>query len=102
MFGFPSRSQIDPLFLLLLPFVAFCGCGGEAGIPPGEGVGSEGVGSEGGGEPESWHLSGAPALVIGVREGEEEYQLDRATASTRLADGRIVVLDGGEPAAQVL
>jgi hypothetical protein len=90
MLGFPRTIQIDPLFLLLLPFVAFCGCGGEAGIPPGEGVGSEG-----GGEPESWHLSDAPVLVIGVREGEEEYQLDRASASTRLADGRIVVLDGG-------
>lgn len=45
--------------------------------------------------PEVWHLTGAPLLEIGIREGEAVYQLDRASGSVRLDDGRVVVLDGG-------
>lgn len=44
---------------------------------------------------ERWSLSEAPLLEIGVREGEEPYQLHRAQSAVRLDDGRIVVLNGG-------
>jgi hypothetical protein len=50
---------------------------------------------EGPPELEVWTLSTDPALEIGVREGDDPYQFDRATGSALLADGRVVVLDGG-------
>lgn len=54
------------------------------------------AGSPGGtGTVEGWDLSQDPLLEIGVREGEEPYQLHRAQGAVRLDDGRIVVLNGG-------
>ncbi|MGD2120113.1 MAG: hypothetical protein PVJ76_00140 [Gemmatimonadota bacterium] len=47
------------------------------------------------GMPEEWILSESPVLEIGVREGEEPYQLHRARGSVLLEDGRVVVLNGG-------
>lgn len=44
---------------------------------------------------ESWTLGEEPLLEIGVREGEEPYQLFRAQGAVRLDDGRIVVVNGG-------
>jgi hypothetical protein len=44
---------------------------------------------------EVWTLSGEPLLEIGVREGEDAYQLHRARSSARLDDGRIVVANAG-------
>lgn len=44
---------------------------------------------------EAWRLSETPLLEIGVREGEEPYQLHRARGSLRLDDGRIVVVNAG-------
>jgi hypothetical protein len=44
---------------------------------------------------EDWALSETPLVEIGVREGEEPYQLHRALGSVRLQDGRMVVLNGG-------
>jgi hypothetical protein len=44
---------------------------------------------------ETWTLSDAPILEIGVREEPEEYQLHRVMGSLRLEDGRIVVLNAG-------
>ena len=54
----------------------------------------EGAGAVGR-EVELWRVSPTPFIEIGVREGEDAFQLDRATGSARLDDGRIVVLDGG-------
>jgi len=45
--------------------------------------------------PESWELSSNPVVEIGVREGEDDYQLHRVRGSVRLEDGRIVVLNAG-------
>ena len=44
---------------------------------------------------EVWTLSDLPFLEIGVREGEEPYQLHRAQSSVLLGDGRIVVANAG-------
>ncbi len=40
-------------------------------------------------------VSATPLLEIGVVEGEEAYQLNRVAGAVRLADGRIVVANGG-------
>lgn len=42
-----------------------------------------------------WTLSPDPMLEIGVVQGDSNYELDRAVSSLRLADGRIVVSNGG-------
>ena len=44
---------------------------------------------------EAWRLTEAPLVEIGVLDGEPEYQLYQVTGATRLADGRIVVANGG-------
>ncbi len=44
---------------------------------------------------EVWSLSQGPLLEIGVREGDEPYQLHRASGSVLLDDGRIVVANAG-------
>lgn len=46
-------------------------------------------------EDDAWRLSSEPLVDIGVLDGEPEYQLYQVMGSTRLADGRIVVVDGG-------
>jgi len=46
-------------------------------------------------EGEGWRLSDQPLVTIGVLEGPEEYQLFQAYSAVRLADGRIVVANGG-------
>ena len=42
-----------------------------------------------------WSLSLDPTLEIGVVHGDPDYELDRAISSVQLADGRIVVSNGG-------
>ncbi|MBT8397482.1 MAG: hypothetical protein KJN92_10970, partial [Gemmatimonadetes bacterium] len=80
---------------LLLTFVVLApaafGCG------PGESPRADGLSSgiPGDGEPEDWALSEPPLLEIGVQEAEDPYQLHRVRGSALLADGRIVVLNGG-------
>jgi hypothetical protein len=44
---------------------------------------------------EQWRLSEAPALRIGIVDGEPAYQLDRVAGLLRLSDGRIVLANGG-------
>ena len=85
---------MDRAFLLLfLPglSVLVMGCrGGEAG----EGVLDQAQSStEGPGEV--WTLPEIPLLEIGVREGDEPYQLHQARGSVLLDDGRIVVANAG-------
>ena len=72
-----------------------CGREGQESVLPEGSIGPESGAGSGAGDAEVWRLSETPVLEIGVREGEEEYQLDRATGSARFADGRVVVLDGG-------
>ncbi len=73
---------------LLMPLFA-CGEGGndrpEAAVSEGRAVQ----------EPEMWRLAQAPFLEIGVREGEDAYQLHRVHGSVLLEDGQVVVLNGG-------
>ncbi len=84
------------ILLQLLLVAPACGRG-----EPGAGGGARGNESTGGSvEPETipledWALSDTPILEIGVREGEEAYQLHRVQGSLRLRDGRVVVLNGG-------
>jgi hypothetical protein len=42
-----------------------------------------------------WHVSAEPLLQIGVAQGNAPYEFDDIEAVWRLADGRIVVADGG-------
>lgn len=42
-----------------------------------------------------WSVAESPLLDIGSSEGPEEYQFYRVAGALRLADGRIVVADGG-------
>ena len=42
-----------------------------------------------------WRIGPEPTISIGAREGEEAYLLYRASDATILADGRIVVANGG-------
>jgi hypothetical protein len=67
------------------------GCGG------GENPGGDTVRPTVAGNPglEVWALSDSPLLEIGVREGEEPYQLHRAQGSVKLDDDRIVVTNAG-------
>jgi hypothetical protein len=44
---------------------------------------------------EGWRLARAPALTIGVAQGDPNYELEQVTGVVRLGDGRIVVADGG-------
>jgi hypothetical protein len=44
---------------------------------------------------EGWRVASVPEVVIGVVDGDEEYQLHRVVGTTRLADGRIVVANAG-------
>ncbi|MEJ2217098.1 MAG: hypothetical protein P8099_10835 [Gemmatimonadota bacterium] len=46
-------------------------------------------------EGESWRLASAPAVRIGSLNGPPELQFDGVVEALRLADGRIVVADGG-------
>jgi len=78
-----------PTAFLISVFFGACAGNGEADTSAGGGGGAEAA------APEVWRLSDTPLLEIGVREGEAAYQLDRASSSVRLADGRIAVLDGG-------
>lgn len=43
----------------------------------------------------AWTVDSAPAVEIGVVDGDAPYLLDRVAGATRLPDGRIVVADGG-------
>lgn len=42
-----------------------------------------------------WGISQEPALAIGVLEGDPDYQLYQVRDAVRLADGRIVIANGG-------
>ncbi len=46
-------------------------------------------------EGEAWTLSEEPLLAIGTVDGPDEYNLYRSVGAIRLADGRIVVGNGG-------
>lgn len=85
------RAVPGLLWALVLGSAGLWGCQEKGG--DGEVRGSPG--EEEGSAEETWSVSGLPLLEIGVREGEEPYQLDRARGSVRLDDGRIVVADGG-------
>ena len=83
------RAAIAPYWILLPLATLACGVSGEGDSTDrgGRSVAPSAV--------ESWRLSETPLLEIGVREGEEPYQLHRARGSVRLEDGRIVVANSG-------
>lgn len=86
--------------LALLVTTAGCGSGSEADPPylVRDSAGTTVVVSRHPmwGEGEGWSVSERPRLEIGVFEGEEAYQLADVRGVTRLSDGRIAVLDGGD------
>ena len=43
----------------------------------------------------TWEISIEPTLSIGTLDGEEAYQLFQVRTATRLADGRVLVANGG-------
>lgn len=87
-------------FLALLVTTAGCGSGSEADPPylARDSAGTTVVVSQHPmwGEGEGWSVSERPRLEIGVFEGEEAYQLADVRGVTRLSDGRIAVLNGGD------
>ncbi|MGW8266986.1 MAG: hypothetical protein ACWGSQ_11490 [Longimicrobiales bacterium] len=89
--AFPQISALRRVSVAFLIALLPGACDGARERGP-EGGGSA-VGDEG--TPETWRLSEAPILEIGVREGEEAYQFFRVGGSVRLADGRIVVANTG-------
>ncbi|MEP7326434.1 MAG: 6-bladed beta-propeller [Gemmatimonadota bacterium] len=42
-----------------------------------------------------WHFAEQPLLDVGVAEGDEAYELDGASSSLRLSDGRVLVANTG-------
>jgi hypothetical protein len=46
-------------------------------------------------EDETWSVVGEPRLVIGVLDGDEEYEFVDITAAARQSDGDLVVADAG-------
>ena len=76
-------------------------CGGEAGSGGGSTVrDSSGIAiveSRGGSwqSGEEWTVAAEPSLVIGVLEGDPEYQLFDVGGAMRLDDGRIVIANAG-------
>jgi len=90
---FPSLSSGILIHVLLVAV----GCGG-ADAGDGRASSREALGAEDGQTPvavEAWVLSDTLVVEIGVREGDEAYQLHRVRGSVRLEDGRIVVLNAG-------
>ena len=77
------------LLLKLILASSACG-GGESAQGPGSASDSSEVQTV-----ESWVLSEKPLVEIGVREGEEVYQLHRVSGSVRLEDGKILVVNAG-------
>ncbi|MBE0591257.1 MAG: hypothetical protein IH616_02515 [Gemmatimonadales bacterium] len=74
--------------------------GGEAagsGVTVRDSAGIEIVESTTGawGEDSGWKVADVPDVDIGVLEGAEEYQLFQVRDARRLADGRIVIANGG-------
>lgn len=47
-------------------------------------------------DADRWTVSAAPAVSIGVIEGDAPYLLDDVKGASRLADGSIVLLNGGD------
>ncbi len=43
----------------------------------------------------TWEISTEPTLSIGTLDGEEAYQLFQVRTATRIADGRVLVANGG-------
>lgn len=88
-----SRWKAPPLFVLvcILLLLPVPGCRNNEASDKGPGSAESGLEAL----VEDWTLSEAPLLEIGVREGEEAYQLHRVRGSVRLEDGRIVVLNAG-------
>ncbi len=94
-----SRSILFRLMVLnLFPLILWA-CGQEEGeggeVPPSARRGAAEPAAMSNGPVETWALSPVPLLQIGVREGEEPYQLHRALGSVRLEDGSLVVLNAG-------
>lgn len=44
---------------------------------------------------DGWRVADTPSLSIGLQDGDPEYLFNRVRGTLRLADGRIVVADGG-------
>ena len=91
----PSLSSGILVHVLLV----VVGCGGaetDGADGRGSGGGSSGAADRQAPAPvEAWRLSDTPLVEIGVREGDDAYQLHRVRGSVRLEDGRIVVLNAG-------
>jgi hypothetical protein len=91
------------MLMLSVALAAFAACGdsGSAGggfiVRDSAGVSiAENAGDGEWGGRETWHVSKAPLVDIGVLEGAPEYQLFQVRSALRLADGRIVVANASE------
>ncbi len=86
--------------VVLVAIATVVGCAGEAdehrGVVVRDSAGIRIVENEGASwtSDQAWHLSQEPIAEIG-RLDEPAHQLSRVVGATRLADGRIVVGDGG-------
>jgi hypothetical protein len=95
MHSTPFRARIRRLPVLGLLAAASCGTGdgGGAGFATRDSAGV--TIAEGRGAPAEWRLEEQPAVRIGLVEGEPAYQFHLIRFVGRLADDRLVVVDGG-------
>ena len=95
----------QPAMRLLIPIVIVTSFACQPGDSPSGGTGVHLRDSAGiritenapppGGSRLPWRIGAEPAVTIGRAEGDEPYLLYRVLDALRLADGRIVVLNGG-------
>lgn len=89
------RAAIRPAWVVIVLWLA--GCGSDAPEPE---IAPVGAGTPAEihptvDPPQTWTLTEAPALSIGVVEGDEVYQLDRVLSVVRMSDGRLAALNAG-------
>jgi hypothetical protein len=97
----PGIIRGNFLFLYLLPFL-LAGCGAGDRIAADGVVFRDSAGiriientAPAWSAGEAWKLADAPALSIGVIDGDAHYQFFRMVGAWRFADGRLAVVDGG-------
>lgn len=98
----PLRPEIRCAFALLLLAPALTACsetatatGAGYAVRDSAGIRITDSGSGSWTETEAWQISPEPTVMIGMANGPAEYLLSRVRDVQRLADGRLILVDGG-------
>ena len=96
---FSVRAAVGAVVVALSPLLAACGsepdASGSGAVRDSAGIRIVESTSPQWADGEGWRFADAPALDIGVFEGEPEYQLFGVSGAVRLSDGRVVVANAG-------